>query len=140
MGAILNDYHQFIAKHRPHTSYNIPLDKVEAADKFEAEMTKHFLGPFNAAREKLAKEIDTLKSGLASVQKSLAQEGAQIAPQNFGFDPKKPDDKKKIERAQVMYKKFFSDAKRQIDAEMRALAELEKHVVFIKRHAWRHHR
>ena len=50
----------------------MPPGKLVAADKIEAEMTKRFLGPFNAAKGKLAKEIKGLISGMASAQKGLA--------------------------------------------------------------------
>jgi hypothetical protein len=64
---------------------------------------------FNAMREAMKKKLLDLQNAESKVKNSLVQADDELTEDNYGLDPKKPDDKKKIDQAQAIFTKFFKE-------------------------------
>jgi hypothetical protein len=111
----------------------IPMGKMSAALKNVADGNKLVPG-FTAAREALEKKILELQNAGSKIKNSLAQADDQISDDDYSLDPKKPDDKKKIDQAQAIFSKFFKSAEDEIDDIIKVTDELDKHVIQLKKY------
>jgi hypothetical protein len=109
------------------TSAKIPEAKMQNVLQKVKEGNK--LGPaFATARDALEKKIEDLQDAGSKIKNALSLANAELSKNNFGLDPKKPDDKKKIDAAQKAFSQFFQDSGKEIDDIISKTNELDKHM------------
>jgi hypothetical protein len=89
---------------------------------------------FNAMREAMKKKLLDLQNAESKVKNSLVQADDEISDDDYGLDPKKPDDKKKIDQAQAIFSKFFKEKQKNMDDNIKNLDELDKHLMDIQKY------
>jgi len=106
----------------------IPVGKMTMVIKNVAEGNK-FIPGVEAARDALEKRVLDMQNAGSRIKNSLALADDEISDFDYGLDPKKPDDKKKIDQAQALFTKFFQNSEREIDDFIKSTNELNKHVI-----------
>jgi len=115
------------------SGYSLECSKISAALKAADEANKA-TPAFDAAKDALEKQIIEKQNNVSRLENLLAQAAAQMATEDFGLDPRKPEDKKKIQRAQALFKNFFAEQKHRLDGINRGLDELDKHVIQMRKY------
>ena len=106
----------------------IPLGKMSVVLKNVVDGNKH-TPAVEAARDALEKQILEMQNAGSKIKNSLALADDEVSDYDYGLDPKKPDDKKKIDQAQALFTKFFQSSEQEIDDFIKATNELNKHVI-----------
>jgi hypothetical protein len=106
---------------------NIPIKKMATVLKEIGELNKRF-APFASARDAFEKEILAYEDAFSKVKNALVQADNEISDDDYELDPKKPDDKKKIEQANKIFSSYFKDMEDFIDDEIKIMNEVDKHV------------
>lgn len=115
------------------TDAEIPLKKIATVHKDVADLNKHY-GPFAAARENLEKQILEYEDAFSKLKNALVQADNEISNDDYGLDPKKPDDKKKIGAAQAVFQEYFKEMEDYVDDTLKTMNELDKHVEQIQKY------
>jgi hypothetical protein len=89
---------------------------------------------FDAMREAMKKKLLDLQNAESKVKNGLVQADDELTDGDYGLDPKKPDDKKKIDQAQAIFTKFFKEKEKNMDDNVKNLDELDKHLMNIKKY------
>jgi hypothetical protein len=84
---------------------------------------------YNKSREDLEDKILALENSISGFINGLKQSAAVYEKDNFGLDPKKKDDAKKIKQAQQMFSSFFSSELSSMTTKTKDIDELDKHVI-----------
>jgi hypothetical protein len=114
-------------------SAQIKLGKIQAAIKSVDDGNK--LGPgVNAARDALEKKIVEFQTAASKIQHSLDAADDEISDDDYGLDDSKPDDKKKIQQAQDLFKKFFARSTKEITDLIKTTDDLNKHVIQMQKY------
>jgi len=108
----------------------IPQGKISVINQRTAEHNKVFAG-FQAAIKPLEKKIAELRAALSEMIDAYDQADGDISNDSYGLDPKKPEDKKKIQSAQALFSKFFKDAAKELGGHLTDVKELDKHVLHL---------
>jgi hypothetical protein len=74
----------------------------------------------------LRKQIAEMQAAAASIKACVAAAEERLSDSDFGLDPKKPEDKKKIAHARVIFKKFFHAALQSHSERVKDLDAFEK--------------
>jgi hypothetical protein len=64
----------------------------------------------------------------------MSQFADEITDDDYGLDPKKPDDKKKIDQAQKLFTDYFKDSQKDVDDMMKTIDELDKHLIQLSKY------
>jgi hypothetical protein len=106
----------------------VPVGKMAGVTKNLAEYNKAGDG-FVTLRETLEKKLLELENGASKVKNSLGQAADEITDDDYGLDPKKPDDKKKIDQAQALFKAFFKGKQQDVADMFKTIDDLDKHLI-----------
>jgi len=109
-------------------SAKIPTARLQAADKKTEDALKSWQ-KFQATREILKKQLLEMQDEFSKVKNALVQAEDEIDDEDFGLDEKKPDDKKKIDQALAIFKKYFAGTEKTMDDNNKKLDGLDKHLV-----------
>ncbi|HLY56088.1 MAG TPA: hypothetical protein VKS60_11055 [Stellaceae bacterium] len=105
----------------------LPKDKVDY-DKIDKGKSAAE-GAFHKSRDELEANILALLNFISDYKNGLKQTAAAYAKNDFGLNPKKPDDAKKLKAAEKVIAKFLSDFNAMWDQESKALTELQNHAI-----------
>jgi hypothetical protein len=105
----------------------IPLRKMPTVQKEVTDLNKH-QPSFAAARDAFEKQILEYQDAFSRLKNALVQADNDISDDDYGLDPKKPDDKKKIDQAQALFKGYFKDMEDEVDDEIKVMNEVDKHI------------
>jgi hypothetical protein len=112
---------------------DVPIKRMAAVFKAESDYVSLFNG-FNATREALEKKLLEMQNALSKVKNTMVQAEDEITASSYGLDEKKPDEKKKVDKAQAALEKYFDDAKGDVDIRIKNADELDKHLIQIARY------
>ncbi|HEX3747106.1 MAG TPA: hypothetical protein VHW09_24385 [Bryobacteraceae bacterium] len=130
MSRIQDDWNKTVAgaKKILGASAKISTGKMAAVFKNADEGNKHS-AQFNESRSAIEKKIAEMQTSAAKVKISLSQADDEISDDDYNLDPKKPDEKKKIDQAQALFTKFFQEEKSIMDDYNKTLDDLDKHII-----------
>jgi len=106
----------------------IPENKMSVVQKNRADANK-FVPEINTMREALEKKILQWQNVISKSRNSLDAADDEISDATYGLDPKKPDDKKKIDQAEALFTKFFKSVEQEYDDYAKYAAAIAKHVI-----------
>jgi len=101
--------------------------KFEALGRANAQTWKMSDG-LRSMQDALEKRILVLHNAVSSYRNALIQAQDDIVDSNYGLDPGKPEDKKKIEQARSLFIKYFAEETRGSLDMIQTGEELEKHI------------
>ncbi len=84
---------------------------------------------FDKGRDDLSDKLAAFENANQAIMTGLKQLAAAYEKNDFGLDPKKKDDAKKIAQAQKLFKDFFARELKVLDNMDKSIDELEKHIV-----------
>jgi hypothetical protein len=109
-------------------SAKIPVDTMSVVQKNMDDANK-FCPEITTMREALEKKVLAWQNAVKKIGTSLDAAEDHICGCGYKLDPKKPDDKKKMDQADALFTEFFkSHEKRGVDYE-NAVADIVKHVI-----------
>ena len=85
-----------------------------------------------AAKDTLEKHLEAMQDAVGQYKTGLTHAEDQLTESNFGLDPRKADDKKKIADAQKIFADAFKPEVDQTDSDIKALQEVDKHLVNVR--------
>lgn len=103
---------------------DVPVPNVMPTDLLGD--AKGVLVALNAMRDSMLDLIQEYEKQVDAIKNSLKQFQNAIAKSDFGLDPKKPEDKKKITQAQAVLTKMITGVSADCDTELKSVDELEK--------------
>lgn len=113
--------------------HKVPLGKIQATLKTVDEGNKVAQGT-NASREALEKKIVEFQTAASKIEHSLDAANDELSDDDYGLDSKKPDDKKKIDQAQAIFKKFYERSSKEITDLIKTTDELNKHIIQMQKY------
>ena len=111
----------------------IDVGKMAGVKKNFADYNKAAEG-FMTLRDSLEKKLLELENGASKIKNSMSQFADEITDDDYGLDPKKPDDKKKIDQAQKLFTDYFKDSQKDVDDMMKTIDELDKHLIQLSKY------
>jgi hypothetical protein len=135
MSRISNDWNQTLAgaKKILGPSGKVSAGKMGAVFKSADDGNKQSTH-FEAARAAIEKVIADMQAAAAKVKIALSQADDEISDDDYNLDPKKPDEKKKIDQVQTLFSKFFADQKAVMDDYNKTLDDLDRHIIQLKKY------
>jgi len=106
---------------------SIPTRKVETAfipleDSFKA------LKAIKTAVDLLSKNVPGYRNAMSKIQSAWPAAKSELAVDNYALDPKKPEDKKKIDQARAIFDRYFSAYSRILSTQVQAINEIGRHL------------
>jgi hypothetical protein len=105
------------------------VDMQDLLDKRSDAFTK-----FSKGRDDLGDLLEKNEDAIDAVKNGLKRLAAGYEANNFGLDPKKKDDAKKIEQARKMFSGFFDGSLKNLEHDEKAIDELQKHLVQLSKY------
>jgi hypothetical protein len=96
----------------------IPVDKMSVVLKDLADANKAS-DEFDALLAPIQKKLAEWRAAVAKTKTSMVAADGQISNDHYALDPKKPDDKKKIDQAKALFTKFFKSTEESLDAGLK---------------------
>ncbi len=91
-----------------------------------------------AAYRKTCDDLETkileLQKTMAGAKLTIKQFAEKLDDENFGLDEKNKDDAKKIKDAQALFDAWSDDLGKQIDGDISALDDLDKHLMDFRKY------
>ncbi|MBV9757750.1 MAG: hypothetical protein JO047_11890 [Alphaproteobacteria bacterium] len=97
-------------------------------DKLQDDYGKAFQA-FDDARSKLEDAVQDFENAISSFENGLKTNRAAYDKEDFGLDPKNPDDKKKITQALKLFMDFFAKIEKRVQDRYKEIEELNKHAI-----------
>ena len=79
-------------------------------------------------------KIVEFQTAASKIQHSLDAADDEISDDDYGLDDSEPDDKKKIQQAQDLFKKFFARSTKGITDLIKTTDDLNKHVIQMQKY------
>jgi hypothetical protein len=106
---------------------DMPKEKVDF-NKLSDDINKDH-DDFDKVREQLEASVLKCENGLSAIANAVKQTSAIYEKADFGLDPKKPEDAKKIKQAQQLFSTALSGIQKTVTTSTKNLDELDKHVI-----------
>jgi hypothetical protein len=106
---------------------DLPKEKADF-DKIMETINKDHEN-FNKVRDQLEAAVLDSENSLSALENAVKQTKAIYEKADFGLDPKRPDDAKKIKHAQQIFSAAFSAVQKNLATSTKNLDELDKHVI-----------
>jgi len=127
--ALQDDWNKATADAKKVLGSNANIPNGRMSDALKAMQDFHSVGRgFKSARDALDKSITEMQKAISKVQSALNEADKEVTAAKYHLDPKKPDDKKKIDQADVIFEKFFSQWTKLAGEHIKFLDDIEKHV------------
>ena len=107
---------------------NVPLVKIQIFFR-DIDTANKMLPEINSMRAALEKKILAWQSAVAKLGVSLGAAEDEIVGGRYGLDPRKPDDKKKIDQANAIFAKYFKSQNQWQDEYSKDCASIAKHII-----------
>jgi hypothetical protein len=108
-------------------SAKIPTGKMAVV--FKSVQDAQTIAPgITAARDAFSKKILDMQNVYSKVKNALREASNEVSDDDYDLDEKKPEDKKKIDQAEAIFKKFFDSSAQKIDNYIKMLDEIDKHM------------
>ena len=108
----------------------MPKEKADFVKIF-TETTK-LIAAFEKSRTDLEAKILAMDNNISAVANAIKQTEAIFDADDYGLDPKKKDDLKKIKDAQDLIGKFLDQMRASTEAYGKDVEELDKHVIQLR--------
>jgi hypothetical protein len=104
-------------------------DPKKLKDDFEKAFDK-----LDVARGNVESELLGVENAISAYKNGQKQNAAVYQRADFSLNEKSKDDAKKIKLAQKLFSDYFATAQSAADKEMKALDELDKHVIQLSKY------
>jgi hypothetical protein len=106
--------------------YRLPSRAWMTANKFGSRSQRGERRP--------GEKIVEFQTAASKIQHSLDAADDEISDDDYGLDDSEPDDKKKIQQAQDLFKKFFARSTKGITDLIKTTDDLNKHVIQMQKY------
>jgi hypothetical protein len=113
------------AKNALGSSGKIPTKRMEAVLKDAVTAAKSFDG-LGGLMEQMKKKVLEVQTANSKIVHELALASDEMDDEDFGLDPRKPEDKKKIDQAHKVLAKFIEAAKNDCDQNINGLRAFDR--------------
>ena len=104
-------------------------DPKKLKDDFDKAFDK-----LDVARGNVESELLAVENAISAYKNGQKQNAAVYQRADFDLNEKSKDDAKKIKLAQKLFSDYFATAQSAADKEMKALDELDKHVIQLSKY------
>jgi hypothetical protein len=109
-----------------------PDAKVDMDDLI-AKMNTAYQG-FDSARSDLENKLNDFENATDATGNGAKRVAATYESDDFGLDPKKKEDAKKIKQAQAIFAKFFGEEQGKFKHTDKTIDELQKHLIQLSKY------